>query len=68
MVDVKSATGNEAITSRGFLVELANLERKSANNLLDSEVMDIPTDFQCKEATHNFELAKAWKEVNSTYF
>ena len=63
MTEVKSKTGNEEITSQGFLVELANLERRSVTNLLNAEAMDVPTDNQCKESTHNYELAKAWREV-----
>ena len=63
MADVKSKTGNEEISSKGFLVELANLERKLANNLLDAEIMEVPSDHLCRESTHNMELAKAWKEV-----
>ena len=65
MVDAKSATGNAETTSSSFLVELSNIERKLASGLLEAEVKDIPSDNMCQEATHNFELAKAWKEVLS---
>ena len=64
MVDAKTAAGNDEITSQGFLSELANLERKIASGLLEADPKDIPTDYQCDEASHNVELAKAWKEVN----
>ena len=68
MESAKSPTGNDEITSKGFLVELANLERKISAGLLDQEVRDVPTDNLCQESTHNAELAKAWKEVNKYIF
>ena len=63
MADVKSTSGNEEISSKNFLIELANLERKMASSLLETEAKDVPTDGQCDEADFNINLIKAWKEV-----
>ena len=65
MVDAKSTTGNEEISSKDFLLELANLERKIAANLLDTAPKDIPIESQCDEADFNINLVKAWNEVNT---
>ena len=63
MAEIKTNTGNQEITSKSFLVELANIERKLAKNLLDAQIKEMPIDHDCPEADQNAELIKAWKEV-----
>ena len=63
MAEAKPTTGNSEITSKSFLIDLANLERKLAGSLLDKDAKEMPIDNDCPEADQNIELIKAWKEV-----